>query len=174
MSVTPSQPMTNSVWLGLLDVEREYLYFVRLADRMRRIHTATTATILFGSSGAAIATFVAVLGGATHVPSAALALVNALVATAAVWSRTVGHADKAAVASKAADDLDPLRTRWRRLWTEMSSMDQAALLTEYDRLRTETSLASSAVPRELPLSDRLNEKCAADVYENIKAEFATP
>ena len=68
--------IATRVWLGLLDTDRENLYFVSIAARMRKFSNLTNVFIAFGASGAVVTT----LGGLPPVVAICLNLLVALVA----------------------------------------------------------------------------------------------
>ena len=158
--------VATRVWLGLLDTDRENLYFLSIAARMRKISNLTNVFIAFGASGAVVTT----LGG---LPLVVAICLNLLVALIAIWSRVYGHAEKAATAAGVAKECSALAREWRRLWAEMSRMDGDQVLQRCEDLERRATDIVDVVPREIPLDMSLNEKCAKIVYTTIQHEYAT-
>lgn len=158
--------VATRVWLGILDTDRENLYFLSIAARMRKISNLTNVFIAFGASGAVVTT----LGG---LPLVVAIWLNLLVALIAIWSRVYGHAEKAATAAGVAKECSALAREWRRLWAEMSRMDGDQVLQRCEDLERRATDIVDVVPREIPLDRSLNEKCAKIVYTTIQHEYAT-
>ena len=158
--------VATRVWLGILDTDRENLYFLSIAARMRKISNLTNVFIAFGASGAVVTT----LGG---LPLVVAICLNVLVALIAIWSRVYGHAEKAATAAGVAKECSALAREWRRLWAEMSRMDGDQVLQRCEDLERRATDIVDVVPREIALDMSLNEKCAKIVYTTIQHEYAT-
>ena len=158
--------VATRVWLGLLDTDRENLYFLSIAARMRKISNLTNVFIAFGASGAVVTT----LGG---LPLVVAICLNLLVALIAIWSRVYGHAEKAATAAGVAKECSALAREWRRLWAEMSRTDGDQVLQRCEDLERRATDIVDVVPREIPLDMSLNEKCAKIAYTTIQHEYAT-
>ena len=158
--------IATRVWLSLLDTDREHLYFVSIAARMRKLSNLTNVFIAFGASGAVVTT----VGG---LPPVVAICLNLLVALAAIWSRVFGHAEKAATAAGVAKECSALAREWRRLWAEISRMDGDEVLKRCEDLERRATDIVDVVPREIPLDDSLNQECAKRAYETVKHEYAT-
>ena len=155
----------RQVWLGLLDAERMVRYYQALAVRMQRWHTALTAFVAFGSTGAVGSLIV----GVPELVAGALA---AAVAAAGVWTFYYGHALKAAMLAVTAESCAKLTLRWRDLWARLEGLDEAEAWQEVQRLRGEELEATGRVPAGLAVRSRLNEQCAKDAYAVLGEEYA--
>ena len=158
--------IATRVWLGLLDTDRDNLYFISIAARMRKLSNLTNVFIAFGASGAVVTT----LSGLPPVVAICLSLLVALVA---IWSRVYGHAEKAATAAGVAKECSALAREWRRLWAEMSRTDGDEILSRCEDLERRATDIVDVVPREIPLDLSLNEKCAERAYATTQHEYAT-
>ncbi len=158
--------IATRVWLGLLDTDREHLYFVSIAARMRKLSNLTNVFIAFGASGAVVTT----VGG---LPPVVAICLNLLVALVAIWSRVCGHAEKAATAAAVAKECSALAREWRRLWAEMSRMDGDDVLDRCEVLERKATDIVDVVPRVIPLDLSLNERCAERAYATTRHEYAT-
>ena len=158
--------IATRVWLSLLDTDREHLYFVSIAARMRKLSNLTNVFIAFAALGAVVTT----VGG---LPPVVAICLNLLVALAAIWSRVFGHAEKAATAAGVAKECSALAREWRRLWAEISRMDGDEVLKRCEDLERRATDIVDVVPREIPLDDSLNQECAKRAYETVKHEYAT-
>ena len=159
------EQIATRVWLGLLDSDRDNLYFVSIAARMRRLSNLTNVVIAFGASGAVATT----IGG---LPPLVAICLNLLVALIAIWSRIYGHEEKAATAAGVAKECSALAREWRRLWGEMSRIGGEESLRRCEDLERKSADIVDVVPREIPLDMSLNEKCAERAYATVQHEYA--
>lgn len=155
----------RQVWLGLLDAERMARYYQALAVRMRWWHTALTAFVALGSTGA----MSSLLIGA---PDWVAEVLATAVAAAGVWTFYYGHASKAAMLGTAADSCAELTLRWRDLWVRLEGMDDAEAWQEVQDLKRQELTATARVPASLAVRARLNRKCAKEAYDVLSDEYA--
>ena len=155
----------SQVWLGLLDAERLSRYYAEMAARLQRWHMGLMALIALGSTGA-VATLL------LSAPAGVAESLAGTVAAAAVWTSYYGHASKAAMMEAARDGCADLALRWRNLWAQLESLDEAQAWREIQHLQRQEELATARVPAHLTTKRRLNERCAKEAYTVIGNEYA--
>ncbi len=159
-----SGAVRQQAWLSLLDTDRDALYLSAMADRMRRWHVATSVIVSLGATSA----FATIVTGLPILVGGSISLV---VAGVAIWSMVCDHSRKSAVAASRAEECAKLALQWRQLWAELSSLSDGEALQRVQRLERREIEITSAVPHDLGIKPRLNQKCAERAYEMIKHEY---
>ena len=166
-------------WLGLLDADRETLYLLFLANRMRRTHRITSTIVAVGST-AAFASFVVGVSGVGGGPQAGTvglqsgvvgSALSLLVAIVAIWSMISDFSRKAVIAAALAKECSELASRWRRLWIELSGLSDDEALKRVEDLERADRETTESVPHDLGINRRLNEKSARQAYQTIQHEY---
>ena len=149
--------MDQQVWDGILDSERLVRYFLHRAERLRLTHLILTALLFTATSGAVAAALI-------QFPTVSAGVMIGVAALSA-WLYLADYAGKAEAARLLHLQFRDIATEWRRLWYSAGLEGQDAV----DELRRrETAIVSWC---HVPVSQRLNEKCAGEAYETIRSEF---
>ena len=149
--------MTQQIWNEILDSERVVRYFQRRADQLRWRGQVLTALVIVAASGAATSLL-------ASLPDALSAFILFLVACISAWLHFADYSGKATAAKVFSIQYRAHADEWAELWYgEPTMADLTALRRKGQQI---------AVACDIPIDHRLNEKCAAEVYQVVPEQFA--
>ena len=164
-----SEETRNAVWQEFLDVARLVRYYSNLSDRHRRKQWIVRVLLLAVASSS-IAALVDLLPPLTRDFAAAA------VAFLVVWDTFASYEKKAVALHAICIECTRLENEWRQLWEDIDRSDlndeearrQCAILSQ--KLNEATARVNLVGVQE---DAKLNQKCAKDTYEVMRARYAT-
>ena len=155
--------MDQQIWLGIVDSDRYYRYYSKLARKFRNWQTRLDWLLAFPlvSMGALLAT--QFLEGSSE--RLVLLILTGVISGVVILQWRNGYGTKAAAASIISTQYRLLGEDWRRLWFQ--GIDDERLVT----VLTER-LTSIAGQYDLPLDERLNVEATRESYEMVVGELS--
>ena len=149
--------MTQQIWNEILDSERVVRYFQRRADQLRWRGQVLTVLVIVAASGAATSLL-------ASLPEALSAFILFLVACISAWLHFADYSGKATAAKVFSIQYRAHADEWAELWYgEPTMADVTALRRKGQQI---------AVACDIPIDHKLNEECAAEVYQVVPEQFA--
>ena len=155
--------MDERVWLGILEAERLYQYYHRLARKMHKRQVIWDFLLVAPAGGVAGTLVAQFLQGASQ--SVALLLLISVVGSIAMWQQQPGYAVKATAAGMISLQYHALGHEWRRL-AYQAAPDETVLIVLKERL---TSIASQ---HELPFDDEASREAEETADRVVLGEFS--
>ena len=154
----------DDVWYGLLDAERVARYYNALAARLRRRRRLLDAFAAFGSTSAVASLLLSA-------PPWALAAFVLTSAAASVWSLVSRYGDDGALLTRVGDEMGRIAGEWQLLWSEVETLGDDEARGRVAALSEAMARCTEGVPPELADQRRLNERCAAETYRVMQAQY---
>ena len=154
--------MNQQIWFGILDSDRYFRYYSKLAVKFRGRQTWYDRILIlpFGLMVAALATNFFEGSSQTLV----LTLLAAIMSGIAVWQWRQQFGTKAAAADLIATQYKVLGEDWKRLWYQGRD-DEVLFYILTERLN------SIGVQYDLPIDEKLNIEAWNESYEAVPAEI---
>ena len=154
--------MTQMIWLGILDSDRHYRYYFKMAIKFRRLQTRLDVCLLVVAVAIAVVLATQFTEGfAQQVTGSVLVAVLGVV-TAWQWRKEYGT--KAAVATIMSNQYKMVSDDWKRLWFQGDNDVLIAVLQE--------RLISISSQYDLPSDERLAEEAEKESDIVVYGELA--
>ena len=140
--------MDKGIWLGILDSDRYYRYYLGLSDKYQRSARRSDLAMGVFATGV-VGILVTHLFQGTN-ETLALSLVSAIIGGIASWQRSQGNAVKATAAAMISAQYKTLNGDWKRLARIGYDAESFAVLSE--------RLTSIADQYNLPTDRKLNRE----------------
>ena len=154
----------DDVWYGLLDADRVARYYNALAARLRRRRRLLDAFAAFGSTSAVASLLLSA-------PPWALVAFVLTSAAASVWSLVSRYGDDGALLTRVGDEMGRIAGEWQLLWSKVESLGDDEAEGRVAELSEAMARCTEGVPPELTDRRRLNERCAAETYTVMQAQY---
>ena len=155
--------MDQQIWLGVIDSDRYYRYYAKLARKLRKWQTVFDWLLVLPLASMAGLLATQFLEGAPL--GVVLSLLAATVSGLVVWQWRNQYGTKAAAAAIISTQYKALGEDWRRLWFQGANDDVLlAILTE----RT----ISIGTQYDLPLDEKLNIEATDESYSIVVGELS--
>ena len=158
--------MNQVIWQGIVESERYYHYYYRLAEKLRKRQYLLDAIILV-CTGGVVTTLILSLGQGPS-ETYALVLLSGLVAALVGWQQLKQYATKMTAAHLIAAQYKSLSMDWRRQWERGEDLDDESVV---DTLRER--LISIGGQYDLPFDERLRDEAEKASDEVVLGEFPT-
>ena len=159
---TREEALTQRVWLGILDADRYYRYYSKLASKFRRRQTLLDVALVVFTIAIAAVLAAGFLGFVER-----LIIVSILIASigaVTMWQWRKEYGAKATVSAMLSNQYKTLGSDLRRMWAEPDNQTMLALLEE--------RLSSIGAQYDLPLDNQLNEEAESETNRIVPSELA--
>ena len=148
--------LTQQIWDGLLDIEREIRYCHRLAERSARLHRWLSGALVAASAGVAAPLL-------SPLPDFFAALFFAAVVVIGIWNLLADYATTAVICRLTGERYQDLKQEWKTLWFQGATQSDINALMEKCR----RAAANVYIPRD----ESLNRKTTVEAYEVLPYEL---
>lgn len=158
---TQNEAITQRVWLGILDADRYYRYYSKLAGKFRRRQTQLDVFVIVFTIaiGAALAAGFWGFVERLIVVSILIASIGALT----MWQWRKEYGTKATVSVMVSTQYKILGGDLRRMWEEADNQTMLALLEE--------RLTNIAAQYDLPLDEQLSKEAESETNRIVPSEL---
>ena len=148
--------LTQQIWDGLLDIEREIRYCHRLSERSVRFHKWLSGALVAASVGVAAPLL-------SPLPDFVAGFFFAAVVVIGIWTLLADYATTAAVCRLLGERYQDLKQEWKTLWFEGGTQaDINALMEKCQRVGANVYI---------PQNEALNKRITKEAYQTLPFEF---
>ena len=148
--------LTQQIWDGLLDIEREIRYCHRLAERSVRLHKWLSGALVAASAGVAAPLL-------SPLPDLVAGFFFTAVVVIGIWTLLADYATTGVVCRLLGERYQELKQEWKTLWFEGGTQADINALME----KCQQVGANVYIPQD----EALNKRITKEAYQTLPYEF---